>query len=58
MHTNFSHYTLPEIITVYIDENGGQCKEVVVEIENKSIVKPFLGGYKFESIGMSLIFIH
>lgn len=46
----YSHYTLPEIITVQVptvEENGKiGTKELVVEIENKSIIKPFLGGHK------------
>jgi IQ and ubiquitin-like domain-containing protein len=39
---------LPDIITVYVPvSNGieGETKQLVVEIENKAIVKPFLGGY-------------
>jgi hypothetical protein len=45
----YSHFNLPDIITVHIlDENeNGDCisRDVVVEIENKSIKKPFIGGY-------------
>lgn len=44
----YSHYTLPDIITVQIsaeDSMDNQPKELLVEIMNKSIVKPFLGGY-------------
>lgn len=42
----YSNFTLPDIITVHcsVDETG-ETKDLVVEIENKSIVKPFLGGY-------------
>lgn len=45
----YSSFTLPDIITVHIpieDENGETTtRDLVVEIENKSIKKPFLGGY-------------
>lgn len=45
----YSSFTLPDIITVHIpveDENGEETiRDLVVEIENKSIKKPFLGGY-------------
>lgn len=45
----YSHFTLPEIITVHVpleDENGEKItKELVVEIETKTIQKPFLGGF-------------
>lgn len=45
----FSSFSLSEIITVHIpyeDENGEVVvKDLMVEIENKSIKKPFLGGF-------------
>lgn len=42
----YSNFTLPDIITVHcLIEETGETKDLVVEIENKSIVKPFLGGY-------------
>lgn len=45
----YSSFTLPDIITVHIpieNENGGATtRDLVVEIENKSIKKPFLGGF-------------
>lgn len=45
----YSSFTLPDIITVHIpieNENGeATTRDLVVEIENKSIKKPFLGGY-------------
>lgn len=45
----YSSFTLPDIITVHIPEvnEEGQIttRDLVVEIENKSIKKPFLGGY-------------
>jgi hypothetical protein len=44
----YSNFTLPDIITVHVpieDENGEMTtKDLIVEIENKSIKKPFLGG--------------
>lgn len=45
----YSSFTLPDIITVHVpfeNENGEvTTRDLVVEIENKSIRKPFLGGY-------------
>ena len=45
----YSSFTLPDIITVHVpveDENGIKItKDLVVEIENKTIKKPFLGGF-------------
>lgn len=45
----YSSFTLPDIITVHIpkeNENGETFfKDLVVEIENKAIKKPFLGGF-------------
>lgn len=45
----YSSFTLPDIITVHIpieDKNGLKItKDLVVEIENKTIKKPFLGGF-------------
>lgn len=45
----YSSFTLPDIITVHIpieNEDGEvTIRDLVVEIENKSIKKPFLGGF-------------
>ena len=45
----YSSFILPDIITVHIpidNENGEPTtRDLVVEIENKSIKKPFLGGF-------------
>lgn len=45
----YSSFTLPDIITVHIpfeNEDGEvTTRDLVVEIENKSIKKPFIGGY-------------
>lgn len=62
----YSSFTLPDIITVHIpieNENGETTtRDLVVEIENKSIKKPFLGGFvhrksskyrRFNIIGLS-----
>lgn len=55
----YSSFTLPDIITVHIpieNENGETTtRDLVVEIENKSIKKPFLGGFvhkKTSKMGM------
>ncbi|XP_017772735.1 PREDICTED: IQ and ubiquitin-like domain-containing protein [Nicrophorus vespilloides] len=36
---------VPDIITVTVEYDDGSTKEVVVEIESKTILKPYLGGY-------------
>ncbi|CRK94928.1 CLUMA_CG008419, isoform A [Clunio marinus] len=45
----YTSFTLPDIITVHvpIETEDGETiiRDLVVEIENKSIKKPFLGGY-------------
>ena len=45
----YSSFTLPDIITVHVpieDKNGiFATRDLVVEIENKTIKKPFLGGF-------------
>jgi hypothetical protein len=45
----YSSFTLPDIITVHVpieNEDGeATTRDLVVEIENKSIKKPFLGGF-------------
>ncbi|XP_059620117.1 IQ and ubiquitin-like domain-containing protein [Phlebotomus argentipes] len=55
--TYYSHFTLPEIITVHIvnedpQEGEARVREVLVEIENRSIVKPFLGGFRNSKTGL------
>lgn len=45
----YSKHRLPDYLTVHIpgeDTEDGQPKNVVVEIENAAIEKPFLCGYK------------
>ena len=39
-------YNSPDVITVHINLENNQYKEVIVEIEKSNIKKPFLGGYK------------
>lgn len=49
LNVYYSHFTLPEIITVNLGEEGdGQRtdRKLIVEIENRRIRKPFLGGYR------------
>ncbi|XP_058116623.1 IQ and ubiquitin-like domain-containing protein [Anopheles ziemanni] len=42
----YKNLTLPDIITVRIpSEDGKPSRDVVVEIENQVITKPFVGGY-------------
>jgi hypothetical protein len=45
----YSSFTLPDIITVHIpeinEEGEAVVRDLVVEIENKAIKKPFLGGF-------------
>lgn len=44
-----SNFSLPDIITVRVpaDESGegSASRDLVVEIENQAIIKPFVGGY-------------
>lgn len=42
----YSNFTLPDIITVHFPVSGDETRDLVVEIENKSIPKPFLGGFR------------
>lgn len=52
LNVYYRNFTLPEIITVNLgcaDEDGDgerQERKVIVEIENRQIMKPFLGGYR------------
>ncbi|KAJ3627584.1 hypothetical protein MTP99_014951 [Tenebrio molitor] len=41
----YSDYTIPDVITVRMQTSYEGIKEVVVEVENRAIYKPFLGGY-------------
>ncbi|KAM7362629.1 IQ motif and ubiquitin-like domain-containing protein isoform 2-T2 [Cochliomyia hominivorax] len=48
LNVYYSKYRLPDFITVFIpaeDSRNGKSKNIVVEIQNRSIVKPFLCGY-------------
>ncbi|GBP95978.1 hypothetical protein EVAR_66194_1, partial [Eumeta japonica] len=48
LNVYYSKYSLPDFITVFIpaeDSRNGKSKNIVVEIQNRSIVKPFLCGY-------------
>lgn len=52
---HFSQFHLPDFITVVIpakDTDTEESKEVIVEILNKAIVKPFLGGYVDKTTGI------
>lgn len=48
----YQDITVPDVITVYIHMDDGTSKEVVVEIEDRSILKPFLGGYLCRKTGI------
>ncbi|KAI4458111.1 hypothetical protein MML48_7g00007141 [Holotrichia oblita] len=48
----YQDIAVPDVITVYINMNDGTSKEVVVEIEDRSILKPFLGGYLCRKTGI------
>ncbi|XP_008201125.1 IQ motif and ubiquitin-like domain-containing protein [Tribolium castaneum] len=41
----FRDYTIPDVITVRVQTSDEGIKDVVVEVENRAIIKPFLGGY-------------
>ncbi|ALC47576.1 CG13855 [Drosophila busckii] len=54
LNVYYDKHRLPDFITVHIsgeDTVDGQSKNVVVEIENATIVKPFLCGYKDKLTG-------
>lgn len=41
----YKDYTIPDVITVKVQTLEEGIKDVVVEVENRAIVKPFLGGF-------------
>lgn len=50
-----SQFHLPDFITVVIqsdDNDSDESKEIIVEILNRAIVKPFLGGYVDKTTGI------
>ncbi|XP_050310148.1 IQ and ubiquitin-like domain-containing protein [Anthonomus grandis grandis] len=47
----YKDLTVPDILTVKV-ENGNDISQVVVEIENKAIEKPYLGGYRDVNTGV------
>lgn len=50
LNVYYSNFTLPEIITVNVpcagEQEDGEGRQIFVEIDNRQIVKPFLGGYR------------
>lgn len=46
----YEDFVVPDIITVKV-EDGDDSKEVVVEIENRTVAQPKLGGYKNTKTG-------
>lgn len=44
-------YSMPDIITVTVENDDGTPREVVVEIERSTRHKPFLGGYRHRLTG-------
>lgn len=53
LNVYYSNFTLPEIITVNVSSNhqdpsssSSGDRKIIVEIDNRQIVKPFLGGYR------------
>lgn len=45
-HNAYKSFTVPDIITVTVVYDDCTCEDFVVEVENRSILKPFLGGYR------------
>ncbi|XP_056633896.1 IQ and ubiquitin-like domain-containing protein [Diorhabda sublineata] len=43
---------VPDILTINIDEGENKHRQVVVEVHNKAIQKPMLGGYKHTQTGV------
>lgn len=55
------HYQLPDFFSVYIpasDSGEMAAKRLIVEIINKPIVKPYLGGYVHKKTCKIDLFIH
>lgn len=48
----YQDFSTPDVITVHIQQDDGTIKEVVVEIEDRTIIKPFLGGYLCRKTGI------
>ncbi|XP_065371639.1 IQ motif and ubiquitin-like domain-containing protein [Calliphora vicina] len=58
LNVYYSKYHLPDFITVYIpaeDSRNGKAKNIVVEIQNRSIAKPFLCGYVNKTTGIEYL---
>ncbi|XP_075147763.1 IQ motif and ubiquitin-like domain-containing protein [Haematobia irritans] len=54
----YNKHRLPDFITVYIppeDSRNGKPKNIVVEIQNKAISKPFLCGYLDKNTGIEYL---
>lgn len=52
INESFQDYTVPDVITVRIQTSDEGIKDVVVEMENRAIYKPFLGGYYDKKSGV------
>ncbi|KAJ8918605.1 hypothetical protein NQ315_013110 [Exocentrus adspersus] len=52
VHNVYKDLTVPDIITVHVDTEDEGGKDVVVEIENRAIQKPNLGGYRHVTTGV------
>ncbi|XP_055385066.1 IQ and ubiquitin-like domain-containing protein [Condylostylus longicornis] len=55
LHVYYSKFRLADFITVHIPEDettNTKSKDILVEIHNESILKPFLGGYKDKVTGI------
>ncbi|XP_066997158.2 IQ motif and ubiquitin-like domain-containing protein [Anabrus simplex] len=48
----YQEFSIPDVLTVRIETDKHDYKEIVVEIENRSIRKPFLGGYRHRQTGV------
>ena len=48
----YQNFAVPDVITVKVLDDDEEYREVVVEIEDRSIVKPFLGGYVSRKTGI------
>lgn len=48
----YQDIAIPDVLTVKIDMEDGTQKDVVVEIEDRTINKPFLGGYLCRKSGI------
>ncbi|KAJ4444808.1 hypothetical protein ANN_06605 [Periplaneta americana] len=43
---------VPDVITVRVESATEEARDVVIEIENRCIIKPYIGGYRHKETGL------